>query len=282
MNPAERPVAWRVGPEVVHGILHEPDPTAAGTGPLVVFLHGWAGSRIGPHRMFVHMARRLAARGCVCLRFDFRGRGDSEGSTTGATIRSMIEDTKAAVDFAATRHPGHPIVLLAICSGCKVAIGAAVADARVGGLALWSPEPMGPMRDKASKQRKSTSALRAYGRKLLRWETWRKLITFRVNVRLVKKAVSAQEVAGRGEIEDETRWLNHLRGYKGRMLCLHGTNDPETATAKAGYTALCSGSGILHEVHEIAGANHSFYGLDWEREVMEITETWMAASGKMR
>jgi pimeloyl-ACP methyl ester carboxylesterase len=97
-------------------------------------------------------------------------------------------------------------------------------------------------------------------------------------MRLVRKAVATEEVAARGEIEDETRWLDQLQTYRGRILFIHGTNDPETATAKAGYTALCSRAGIPYEVHDIAGANHSFYGLAWEREVLDLTEAWVARS----
>jgi pimeloyl-ACP methyl ester carboxylesterase len=271
----EHPIHFTVNNEKLFGIVHEPEP--GGTGPLVLFLHGWAGSRLGPHRMFVHMARRLTFRGCVCLRFDYRGRGDSDGTTADASIRSMIADSKAALDFALRQHPGRRVILLAICSGCKVAIGLAATDTRVDGLALWSPEPMGPMRDNTSKNRKSLDALYSYGRKLLRLETWHKLLTLRVNVKMVKKAVGAKEVAGQGEISDETLWLNQLRNFKGRMLCIHGTNDPETATAKKGYTTLCSGLCIPHDVHEIAGANHSFYGLAWERKVIDLTETWLVA-----
>jgi pimeloyl-ACP methyl ester carboxylesterase len=277
----ERHINFKVGHEMLHGLVHEPEQTGT-IGPLVVFLHGWAGSRIGPHRMFVHMARRLTDGGCVCLRFDFRGRGDSEGSAAQASIRSMIADTAAALDFIVPRYPGREVILLAICSGCKVAIGTAAADPRVTGLALWSPEPMGPLRDTASKTRKSAGVLRAYGRKLLHPETWRKLLTFRVNVRLVTKAMTRQEIAGQNEIADETRWLDRLRSYKGRMLLIHGSNDPETPTARAGYTSFCSRCGIPHQVHEIAGANHSFYGLAWEREVLDLTEAWVGCSGIAR
>jgi pimeloyl-ACP methyl ester carboxylesterase len=268
----EQPIHFKINDQTLYGIVHEPDPD--GAGPLVVFLHGWAGSRLGPHRMFVHMARWLTARGCVCLRFDFRGRGDSGGTTADASIRSMIADATAALDFILPHYPERQVILLAICSGCKVAIGAAATDARVGGLALWSPEPMGPMRDTTSKNRKSLDALRTYSQKLLRLETWRKLLTFRVNVKMVKKAVGAREVAGQGEISDETLWLNQLSNFKGHMLCIHGTNDPETAASKAGYISLCSRLGIPQEVHEITGANHSFYGLDWERTVIDLTDKW--------
>lgn len=269
----ERPIHFAVNADTVRGIVHEPE--GAGSGPAVVFLHGWAGSRIGPHRMFVHMARRLTSAGCVCLRFDFRGRGDSDGATAKATIRSMIADARAALDFVAKEMPDRRVILLAICSGCKVAIGTAAGDPRVAGLALWSAEPMGPMRAAAGGPGKSAIALRSYARKLLRLETWRKLATLRVNVRRVGKAVAGQEVAGRAEMEDETLWLNGLRDFKGPALLVYGANDPETRTAKPGYTAFFRQAGIRYDVHEVAGANHSFYSLAWEREVMEITEGWM-------
>ena len=270
----EQPVTFKVGQDTMHGIVHESG--AERNGPAVIFLHGWAGSRIGPHCMFVHMARRLAAAGCACLRFDFRGRGDSEGTTAQASIRSMIEDTKAALDFFEPRNPGRKLILLGICSGGKVAIGAAAADARVDGLVLWSAEPMGSMRDAASRSRKSADALRAYGRKLLRLETWRKLVTLRVNTRMVRKAVTSQEVAGRDEIRDEDLWLKQFRSYKGRALFVYGTNDPETASAQPGYASRCREAGIPHDLHAIAGANHSFYSLAWEREVMDVTAGWIS------
>jgi pimeloyl-ACP methyl ester carboxylesterase len=271
----ERPVIFTEGQETLQGILHEPETSAPG--PVVVFLHGWAGSRIGPPRMFGHMARRLAAGGCPCLRFDFRGRGDSEGASAGASIRSMIADAKAAVDCAVQRYPGRDVALLGICSGGKVAVGAAVADPRVNHLALWSAEPMGAMRDRASLKRKSVAALRSYGRKLLRAETWRKLITFRVNMKMVGKAVASREVAGHSEIEDEKRWLKSFLSYKGRALFIYGSNDPETVAAKAGYLPLCRQAGIPHACHDVAGANHSFYSLAWEREVLNTTEAWLTA-----
>ena len=45
-----------------------------------------------------------------------------------AVISTMIADAKAAVDFVVQQYPGREIILLGICSGGKVAIGAAVAD----------------------------------------------------------------------------------------------------------------------------------------------------------
>lgn len=269
----EGPVDFVCEGNTLHGVWHAGEQ--ASLLPVVVMLHGWAGSRIGPHRMFVPMARRLASRGCPVLRFDFRGRGDSEGAVSAASIRSMVSDTRAAIDCAMARAPGRPIVLLGICSGGKVAIATAAGDPRVSGLALWSAEPMGPMRQKDGTRRKSASALRLYTAKLLRPETWRKLLTFRVNVGMVRKAVTSAETAGSTELADEAQWLRRWRSFRGPVLFIYGTNDPDTPVARAGYLGVCGEAGLMHEWHDIHGANHSFYSLAWEREVLDLTEDWV-------
>ena len=51
----ERPVTFESAERLV-GILHEPEGVRRDAG--VVFLHGWASYRIGPHRIFVETARR--------------------------------------------------------------------------------------------------------------------------------------------------------------------------------------------------------------------------------
>ena len=45
----------------------------------VIILIGGPQYRAGAHRQFVHLARSLADEGIACLRFDFRGMGDSSG-----------------------------------------------------------------------------------------------------------------------------------------------------------------------------------------------------------
>jgi acetyl esterase/lipase len=134
---------------------------------------------------------------------------------------------------------------------------------------------MGPMREAAGGSGKTAHALRSYARKLLRIETWRKLVTLRVRLRMVGKAVAGREVANRDEIKDETLWLSRIRNHGGPALLIYGTNDPETRIAEAGYTALFRQAGIRHDVHDVNGANHSFYSLAWEQEVMDVTEKWI-------
>ena len=90
---SERPVVFH-SPARLVGVLSEPEGDPRGAG--IVFLHGWTGYRIGPHRIFVEAARRLAAVGYHSLRFDFRGRGDSDGEHGTTTLDQMIDDARAA------------------------------------------------------------------------------------------------------------------------------------------------------------------------------------------
>jgi dienelactone hydrolase len=257
--------------EALRGVLHEPEcPNGVG----VVFLHGWPGNRIGPHRMFVTMARRLEALGFYGLRIDFHGRGDSDGRAEDASIRSMIDDTARAVDFLAARPQVKRLYLLGICSGGKVAIGAASADPRLRGLVLWSAEAMGQLRTRAARTHKSMSALRLYLKKLTAVETWKKILTFRVNTRMVRKAIVTDETPRDAEIAHESAMLDRFKAFRGDILFIYGGNDPNTKYAAEAYTQFCNRHGIRSEFHEIPDANHSFYSLEWERDVLEWSERW--------
>jgi pimeloyl-ACP methyl ester carboxylesterase len=260
--------------ETIYGVLHQPEKP---NGVAVIFLHGWPGNRIGPHRMFVTFARRLSDLGFSCLRIDFRGRGDSEGSTEGASIKGMISDVSRAVDFMLERLGPVRLHLLGICSGGKVAVGASAQDDRIQGLALWSAEAIGNLRSRAARANKSAKALRTYLNKLMSWETWKKILTLRVNTRMVRKAIATDEKPRDAEVVEETVLLDKFRSYKGPVQFVFGSNDPDTRFAAQAYTVFCRKHGIRHECHEIAGANHSFYSIAWEREVMDLTERWLVA-----
>jgi pimeloyl-ACP methyl ester carboxylesterase len=270
MRGVEETVVFGDEREPLWGVLHEPS-TANGAG--VVFLHGWPGNRIGPHRMFVTMARRLTAAGFRCLRVDFRGRGESGGIAGDATIRSMIADARCGVDYLTTRGSRH-VFLLGICSGGKVAIGLASEDSRIEGLALWSAESMGYLRDPSAGVNKSLEALRIYTRKLVRPETWRKILTFRVNTGMVRKALSTDEAPSSADIADESAMLHKFRRFRGGILLVYGGNDPETKTAAGAYIRFCGQNRIASEFHEIPEANHSFYSIRSSEEVMTLTERW--------
>src|SRR5690554_8214274 len=92
MKHKETPVSFVNSEEKLYGILHQPLNAELKNAPLLIFLHGFAGYRIGPHQLFIKTARFLTQRGYSCLRFDFRGRGYSEGARENTNYKSMVSD----------------------------------------------------------------------------------------------------------------------------------------------------------------------------------------------
>lgn len=273
-SPTETQVSFRSGDNTLYGVHHAPGSSKQKTG--IVFLHGWSGCRLGPHRMFVNLARALSEDGYPCLRFDFAGRGESQGAQADASIQTMIDDTTRAVAFLREHTDVERIVCLGICSGAKVAMGAAAMHSGIDGLILLSHELMGDLRkDSGVGQRKSASTFRTYLSKLTRRETWKKILTGRVNTRMVKKAMFEHEAPDAAELVVETDWLTRLASFSGPLLFVYGSNDPSTVPAMDRYQPYCSTHGLQGTFHVVPDANHSFYSIAWEREVVKLTRNWM-------
>jgi alpha/beta superfamily hydrolase len=79
----------------------------------------------------------LHSEGFSVLRFDFAGRGDSEGDTEHATLATMADDTRAAIEWCRREKGVSRVVLLGLCSGCEVALAAST-ESGICGMALWS------------------------------------------------------------------------------------------------------------------------------------------------
>ena len=99
---------------------------AAARRATVIVCHGLFSSRASnKHRA---MCEGFAASGLSALRFDFAGRGDSEGDPAAVTISREVEDLCAVLDHGASvdAAPG-PLVLVASSMGGTVAILTAAA-----------------------------------------------------------------------------------------------------------------------------------------------------------
>ena len=116
------------------GILSEPDADDRRVGaPAVLFSNIGLNHRVGPNRLYVGLARRLAAAGFTTLRFDLSGFGDSEPRRDGGTdIERAVLDTRDAMDFCEKRGI-HRFVLVGLCSGVDSMYHTALQDRRVAG-----------------------------------------------------------------------------------------------------------------------------------------------------
>src|SRR5690606_5668052 len=91
--------------------------------------------RMGPYRLHVQMARRLAAQGYVVLRFDQSGLGDSTLSPRVSDNRKR-DELAAALDLVARETGVARFVLGGLCSGADDAFNLAPLERRVVGLML--------------------------------------------------------------------------------------------------------------------------------------------------
>ncbi len=99
VNPT-RSIEITVGRERLAAVLELPSTAPDGAQrpcPVAICCHGLTGTRIGTCYRFVRLARRLTAAGIGCLRFDFRGCGESDGEFVEVTARRLVQDLKAAV-----------------------------------------------------------------------------------------------------------------------------------------------------------------------------------------
>ena len=267
----ERMVAIPDHGRTIRGVLHNRSKKTAPDGRAVLFLGGWSGDRKGPHRLFVEFARDLALRGIPSLRIDYRGRGEGDGSAADGSIRKMVEDASSAITWLhESGKAPKGVVLVAICSGCKVAITAS-SEPAVNRLVLWSAETMGSLRSSSTNARKTFANLGVYFKKLFRAETWRKLARGEVNTNMVGKALVHHETRSASEAKDEDRTLRTFRSFRGPLTFIYGSSDPNAPAAQAAYKRFCKRYGLKADFSVIPNAGHSYYGLDWTEELLKRT-----------
>ena len=138
MNYREK--AIRLGKETpLMAIVTEPPAGIAASGKGVVLLNAGLLHRVGPSRLNVQIARRLAPLGHVSLRFDFSGIGDSEARRDGLPFeRSSVLEVQDAMAALAARGV-RDYTLAGLCSGADAAFLTALADTRVTGLIMMDP-----------------------------------------------------------------------------------------------------------------------------------------------
>lgn len=120
------------------GIATAPSPEAVNrqrTG--VILLNAGVVHRVGPSRLYVALARRLAQRGFTVLRFDHSGIGDSPPRDDQLNFdQSSVAETVDAINWLAAERQCATFVLIGLCSGTLTAFRAAQVDPRITSLVL--------------------------------------------------------------------------------------------------------------------------------------------------
>lgn len=295
MNHAggERALTFGCGTEALIGVLH-PGHAQAQVGVLLVV--GGPQYRVGSHRQFVLLARRLAQAGIPVLRFDYRGMGDSSGAQR--SFESVDDDIRSAIDVLCQQvRSVQKVMLWGLCDAASAALFYAHNDPRVAGLVLLNPW----VRTEAGMARAYLKHY--YLRRMVSGEFWKKILSGQWSVRAsfaslielaskLRKSPPSSEVtaAEKPSVTSNTPATNTtplpaamLAGWErfnGKvLLILSGNNDYVAdefrdliATSRRWRKVLRRASTTRHDYND---ANHTFSRSAWRDQVADWTLKWL-------
>lgn len=280
---SEHAVVFPVAGESLLGILARPaEPFDCG----VLIVVGGPQYRVGSHRQFLLLSRRLAAAGYAAFRFDHRGMGDSGGAMR--PFEAISDDIAAAVEAFSGACPGvRRIVLWGLCDAASAALlyVQASGDARLAGLVLLNPW----VRSEASLAQ--TRIKHYYGQRLRQKEFWIKLLGGEMHLReslkgLLKAALTAalsaraRPPAALDESASyQDRMAEGLRLFRGAVLLILSGQD-YTAKEFADYAGSnFRWSGLIDARSisrvDLPDADHTFSAQALRRAVEDQTLDWL-------
>jgi exosortase A-associated hydrolase 1 len=279
MNFTERAEVFSCAGEQLLGIAACPElPVDCG----VLIIVGGPQYRVGSHRQFLLLARRLAAEGYPSLRFDYRGMGDSGGAMRD--FEHVADDIGAAIDAFQRACPAvKRVVLWGLCDAASAALlyVQAGGDPRVTGLVLLNPW----VRSEASLAQ--THIKHYYGQRLMQREFWLKLLSGKMQVlKSVRGLLTTAQQArsGRVQASNESRSFQDrmaagLRQFPGRVLLILSGQDYtakeflEFAGLNTAWSGLIEASRVSRV--DVANADHTFSAAAQRSAVENETLAWL-------
>lgn len=277
----EQPVRFNVEGETLLGVLHQGD---AGATRGVLVLVGGPQYRVGSHRQFLLLARRLAAAGVPVLRFDYRGMGDSEGAIRD--FETVGEDIRGAIDCFQARMPNlRTVIVWGLCDAASAALIHAWRDPRVEGLILLNPWVR-------TQEGLAKAYLKSYYlRRLASRDFWMNLLQGRVNpfvslrslLGMTSRVIGANRPSagarssGTGPLPE--RMSEGWRRFEGPIQLILSGEDLTAAEFRETATTNGSWAGLLEQsrvsVHELPEANHTFSHSESRTRVEDWNLSWI-------
>lgn len=162
-----------------------PPSDAVSRDTAVVLLNAGVVHHVGPQRLWVTLARRLARSGFTVLRFDHAGLGDSQHREDGLSWdQSSLADVGDAFGWLERSTPCRRFALLGLCAGTLTAFRAAQHDARVDALVLLTAllEDPATVPEEVVAEAMDRRVGRSYvTQKATSGEAWKRLITGQVS-----------------------------------------------------------------------------------------------------
>jgi len=277
---SERALTFDCEGETLIGIIAQPTGPTGQRGVLIVV--GGPQYRVGSHRQFLLLARYLAAHGIPCMRFDYRGMGDSFGDRRD--FKGVDGDIGAAVDcFVQSVPEMREVVLWGLCDAASATAFYAHRDARVVGIVLLNPWVR-------TQEGEAKAYLKHYYfRRLCSIEFWQRLFSGHFDIRASVGSLAriATMAAGSGPPQGRDRLTNvpdlpermarGIEQFPGRVMLILSGNDLTArefidATASPRWSRLIAEARVARV--DLADANHTFSRREWRNIVADVTRSW--------
>ena len=284
-NYSEQPTTFSCNGYQLHGIFSMPEKEAR---TAVVIVVGGPQFRVGSHRQFVLLARFLAARGIMVLRFDYSGMGYSEGPNKD--FYEIDDDIAAAIELVYKTNPKiENIFLWGLCDAASALAFFAYRDSRINGLVLLNPW----VRSEQSHSKMLLSEY--YYRRLTDWAKWKELlvspkkifravISFASILLKIIKSVFQSKSESKADLELSLEYrkteiadamFEGLTHYAGKICVVLSGND---LTAAEFEQVLENSEWLKNKsnqaktsIHRIEHATHTFSSAKWRAQVEQIT-----------
>lgn len=232
-------------------------PVMTGAAPVVVCCHGLTGTRIGSSYRFVALARRLVEAGIACLRFDFRGCGESEGRFIDVTAARLVDDLRAVLAAIPSLGGCDPSRMGMVASSFGAYTVSAIASEVAGlrGLVFLAPVA-------------HPQALIDRGMTAETWEFLRR-----------KGWIDHHGLPlGAGFIETlpDTNMPRQLAAAAKPLLIFHGTGDREVPIDQGrAYEKAMESAGLEVRFEEIETSDHGMRGVEMTQRIVDGTFEWL-------
>ncbi len=253
----EKDIELNLNGNIIRGVFTLPKSFSEAT----ITVHGWAGNRIGPQRMFVHLARKLYQKNIATLRFDLPGRGFSDPLSQKTSLDQMIDSVVAVAEYLKSEYCIEKINIVGICSGGNVALGALplLKTIKVNAVCISTLPFQTPSTE--MKLRKTTEVAKTYLKKALSLNAWKRVIARDIDYSGINKTfTSAMTTGSKEEILLKTSArdiIKELQGDAHKIMFIYGGKDSQSEIA---YSYFCKSLGKIITVI-IADADHNFYSI---------------------
>jgi alpha/beta superfamily hydrolase len=246
----------------------------------VVLLNAGIVHRVGPGRIYVKMARALAAMGFVALRFDFSGIGDSAVRHDHLSFeKSAVAEAQEAIEFLKATRGIDRFLFLGGCSGAFASLEAACCDPRVTGAVLINFQTADDDNAVARPDSSTRKAAHYYWScALFNLTSWSKLLTGKTDygqlIRVLWLEARRRLTFKKNELREPTDLETSLGRVAARrvplvFVCSGGDPRLQDLREAGGQVLkrLCaSGEVVLDIIH---GADHTFSSIDDQQHLLK-------------